>query len=85
MYLGLIFGILGFIMKKGGYPPHAAILGIVLGPLAETYFMRGLRLSGGSITIFFDAPLKLSLWGVFFISAFWPFISAVYKKLITKN
>ncbi len=53
MMVMLGFGIVGFIMNKVGLSPAAAILGIVLGPLAETNLRSALVLSQGDISIFF--------------------------------
>jgi len=40
------FGILGWILKRYGYPPAPVVLGIVLGNLIEYNFRRGVIMGG---------------------------------------
>lgn len=68
IYVALIFGILGYIMKNYGYPITPLILGIVLGPYAEEFFLRGMRLGSGNILIFFKDPVSLALWVILILT-----------------
>jgi putative tricarboxylic transport membrane protein len=38
-----------------------AVIGLILGPLAETQFRRALAISQGDATIFFTRPITASL------------------------
>ncbi len=78
IYLALIFGVAGYIMKKFDYPTIPLILGIVLGPYSHEYFLRALKLSHGSILIFFRDPLSLLLWGLLILSLAGP---VIYKRI----
>ena len=49
----LIFGIVGYLMRKLDYPLAPAVLAIVLGPLAEPALRQSLLISDGSFSIFF--------------------------------
>jgi len=62
MWLALFFGILGLIMRRTGYPPHAVLLGVILGPLSERYFTRAILLGDGDLSILFSRPLGNVLW-----------------------
>jgi putative tricarboxylic transport membrane protein len=53
LWLMLIFGIFGYLMRKLDYPLAPAVLAIVLGPLAEPALRQSLLISGGSLSIFF--------------------------------
>jgi putative tricarboxylic transport membrane protein len=73
----LIFGILGFVMVKNGFPLTPMVIGVVLGPLAELNLSRSLSTSD-DLTLFFTRP-----WALFFIvmaafSAFFP----VYQSAV---
>lgn len=44
----IVFGLLGFYMKRNGYSPAAMVLGMVLGGLMDSNFRRAMSLAGGS-------------------------------------
>jgi len=54
-------GLLGYGLKLVGVPPVTAVVGFVLGPIAEKGFTMALSISGGSPIIFFR-PLGIFLW-----------------------
>jgi putative tricarboxylic transport membrane protein len=56
------FGVLGYAMRKLGFPLAPLILGLVLGPLAETNLRRSLALSGGDWSVLFSSPIAMGLW-----------------------
>jgi len=58
VWLMLIFGIGGYLMRKLDYPMAPAVLAIVLGPLAETSMRQSLLISSGDIMIFFHRPIS---------------------------
>jgi putative tricarboxylic transport membrane protein len=55
----LIFGILGFLMKKFRYDGAPMILALVLGQKLETSFRRSLIMSHGDFSIFISRPISL--------------------------
>ena len=59
--LALIFGVIGFGMRLTGFPPAAAVLGLVLGFLVESEMRRSLIISHGSWAIFFTRPISAVL------------------------
>ena len=58
VWLMLIFGVVGYLMRKLDYPMAPAVLAIVLGPLAETSMRQSLLISQGSFSIFFTRPIS---------------------------
>ncbi len=57
VWLMLIFGVAGYLMRKLDYPMAPAVLAIVLGPLFETSMRQSLLMAHGSFTIFFTRPI----------------------------
>ena len=57
IYIMLIFGILGYLMKKFGYEGAPMVLAFVLGPMMENNLRKSLILSQGDFSIFFTRPL----------------------------
>src|SRR5438874_11196717 len=57
----LVFGVIGYFMKKLGYSPAALVLALVLGPLAERALRQSLIISDAGIGIFFMRPISAVL------------------------
>lgn len=57
IYIMLIFGIMGYLMKKFGYEGAPLVLAFVLGPLMENNLRKSLIISQGDFSIFFVRPL----------------------------
>ncbi len=53
----IIFGLVGFLMRKFSYEPAPMVLGLVIGPLLETAIRRSLIMSRGSFAVFFNRPI----------------------------
>ena len=53
----IIFGLIGFLMKKFAYEPAPMVLGLVIGPLLETAIRRSLIMSRGSFAVFLNRPI----------------------------
>lgn len=62
VYLALAFGVIGYIMRREGFPPQAMLIGIILAPVVESNFFIGLRQGHGSPAIFFTRPISLAIW-----------------------
>jgi len=61
VWLMLIFGVVGYLMRKLDYPLAPAVLAIVLGPLAEASVRQSLIMSHGSMTVFFERPISAAI------------------------
>jgi putative tricarboxylic transport membrane protein len=59
--LMLVFGALGYVMKKLDYSPAALTLALVLGPLAERALRQSLIISDAGLAIFFLRPIAAVL------------------------
>lgn len=64
VYLMILFGVVGYLMKKFQYEPAPLVLALVLGPTLESGFRQSLILSNGSFLIFFSRPISAVLVSV---------------------
>jgi putative tricarboxylic transport membrane protein len=55
-------GLLGLLMREGGIPVAPAVVGLILGPLAEQQLRRALTLSEGDPAILVSGPITVVLW-----------------------
>ncbi|MCZ6637422.1 MAG: tripartite tricarboxylate transporter permease [Alphaproteobacteria bacterium] len=74
MYLALTFGVIGYIARKTGYHTAAILIGVILGPLLETYFLRALKMSEGDLMVIFSSDLANVMWVLLVISLFVPYL-----------
>ena len=80
MYLALGFGVLGYIARRTGYHVAAILIGVILGPLLETYFLRALKKSNGDVTVLFSSNLGNVLWVLLVLSIALPIIFDLRRK-----
>jgi putative tricarboxylic transport membrane protein len=60
IYVMIVFGVLGYLMRKLGYEPAPLVLAFVLGPMMENNLRKALIISDGSFSIFIDSKLSLA-------------------------
>jgi len=80
MGLALGFGVLGYIAHKTGYHVTALLIGVILGPLFEQYFVRALRLSEGDPAILFSSTTGNILWALLVLSLVLPPLRKRYQS-----
>jgi putative tricarboxylic transport membrane protein len=73
MYLALVFGLIGYVARKTGYHVAAILIGVILGPLLETYFLRAMKMSQGDLMVLFSSKLGNLLWVALFVSIAMPY------------
>lgn len=59
--IALGMGLVGYLMRRAGYPFLPLILGVVLGHMVESSYRRSLLLSGGDHAIFLEDPIAVGL------------------------
>ncbi|MHB9153345.1 MAG: tripartite tricarboxylate transporter permease, partial [Spirochaetales bacterium] len=62
VYVMIIFGIIGFVLREMEYPMAPLVLGIILGDILDKNLRRALILSNGDIAPFFTRPICLGLF-----------------------
>ena len=73
--LMLVFGIVGYLMRKFQYDGAPLILAAVLGPLLEEAFRQSLMLSHGDFAIFVSRPISIAFLAVAVILLIIPVIT----------
>jgi len=60
IYVVLLFGVIGYLMRLFDYPAAPVLLGFILGPLIEENFRRALLLTQGNLSVFLTRPISLA-------------------------
>jgi putative tricarboxylic transport membrane protein len=80
VFFMLVFGVVGYIMKKLKFDSPPLVLAFVLGPLVEYYFKSSLMFSRGSFTVFFTRPISLVCLTITAVIFAWSIISGLRQK-----
>ena len=65
--LVLVIGVIGFLFRKFDFPLAPVMIGVILGPLAETSFRNALLSSGGDYTVLIASPITWVMYGLMVI------------------
>jgi len=57
----LAFGVMGYILRRFGYPIAPVVVGLILGPMAEQQLRRALAISQGDVTVLVGSPIAIIL------------------------
>ncbi len=76
-YMLLIFGFVGYFMRRYKVPLAPMILAVVLGSSMENSFRQSLMLSDGSLGIFFRSSICIVLITLTTFSVIWPFVKKI--------
>ena len=61
LLLLLVFGLLGYAMRRWDFPVAPVLIGMILGPRADTELRRALQISQSDFSIFFTRPISCTL------------------------
>ena len=82
--LVLLFGIVGYILRKFDFPIAPLILGVVLGQMMEQSLRQSLTLSGNDWMIFLTRPLSAVVLTLSLLTMFGPWMFKEMRKSIEK-
>jgi putative tricarboxylic transport membrane protein len=63
-------GLVGYVLHKFKYPLSGVVLGLVLGPMAEEYFVQSVEMTDWNFSIFFTRPICIVLWALIVLTLF---------------
>lgn len=78
----LIFGFIGYFMRKFDLNTAAVVLALILGPISEKGLRGALRVSGGDIGVLFKSPVSWILIILSVIGIFSPFFMNKFEKKV---
>lgn len=78
--LVVLFGALGYLMKKFGFEPGPLVLAFVLGELLESNLRRSLLVLEGDVSGFLTRPISATLLVIFVLVAVGPMIKSALAR-----
>jgi putative tricarboxylic transport membrane protein len=82
VYSMLLFGIIGYVFKKLGYPLAPLTLALVLGKRAEDSFRQTMIGSYGDLSVLFRNQLVATIMIAALLLLFWPLVSSALATLV---
>jgi putative tricarboxylic transport membrane protein len=64
VWIMLLTGLLGYLLRKLDFEPAPIVLGLILAPMLEIALRQSLAMSDGTYTIFFQRPIAATLLAV---------------------
>jgi len=77
----VLFGVIGYVLKKLDYPLAPMVLSLVLGDRAEASFRQTMMGSRGDLAIFWSNALVGTITTLALIMLFWPALIFIRDKL----
>jgi putative tricarboxylic transport membrane protein len=57
VWIAVLFGVLGYLMRRVDWPMAPLVLGLLMGPLVERSLRQSLGMSGGALDVFYARPI----------------------------
>ena len=67
------FGVMGFLMRRFDFPVAPVVVGLILGPVAESQLRRALQISLGDPMVLLQSPMSATLLAVAVLALLAPF------------
>ncbi|EFG80352.1 membrane protein [Corynebacterium ammoniagenes DSM 20306] len=81
LWLVLVIGLVGFVMRHFEFPLAPIMIGVILGPLAESSFRNALLSSGGDYSILVGSPIAIGMYTLMAIVL----LAAVFRRFQNKR
>jgi len=81
VWMMVVFGVAGYLLKKLSYPLAPMVLAIVLGDRAEASFRQAMLVSQGDLRVFFSNGLVGTMSGLALALLAWPLLSWALAQL----
>jgi putative tricarboxylic transport membrane protein len=78
--LAAVFGVVGYLMMRFGFPRITLVIALVLGDLAEASYHQSLQMAGGDWTIFFTRTTSLILFVLTVGCLVWPAVQTLRRR-----
>ena len=80
IFLMIVFGVVGYLMKKFGFEPGPMVLAFVLGSLIESNFRRSMLIFEGDATGFVTRPISGTILAFVVLVIASPLIKRAFRR-----
>ncbi|TMS00702.1 tripartite tricarboxylate transporter permease [Nonomuraea basaltis] len=80
LFVLFLLGLLGYAMRRFGLPVAPAVIGMILGPMAEIQLRRALAIGAGDISVLVRSPVAAVLLALALLALFTPVLKKVMAR-----
>ncbi len=77
VWLTMLFGVVGFFMRRWDLPIPPLVMGVILGPMAEQYFLTSMVANHNDLTVFVTRPVSAVVLALAVAMLVWPAVKRV--------
>jgi putative tricarboxylic transport membrane protein len=77
VWMTMLFGVLGFVMRRYDLPIAPLVMGLILGPMAEQYFLTSMVANHNDLSVFVTRPVSAVILGIAALLVLWAIMKAV--------
>ncbi|MGG4033895.1 tripartite tricarboxylate transporter permease [Paenibacillus cisolokensis] len=81
----IIFGVLGYLLRKAKMEPSPLVLGVILGPVLENTLNQSALIFNGDLFKFFTRPISGTLLLIGLAVTFWPIVRRLFKAIRSRR
>lgn len=85
LWVMLIFGIIGLVMKYANFQPAPLVIGLVLGSVIEEGMRQGLLILGGNPLAFFERPISAAFLTIGILLVIWQTARTLRAKALARK
>ncbi len=74
-------GVIGYLMRRFSFPVAPAVVGMILGPMAEQQFRRALAISQGDLSVFVREPISAVFLAIALVTVLVPLLGPYLRRV----
>ncbi|SDQ38884.1 tripartite tricarboxylate transporter permease [Thermostaphylospora chromogena] len=75
-----VLGLLGYAMRRFGLPIAPAVIGMILGPMAEIQLRRALAIGAGDVTVLVSSPVAIVFLALSLLALVLPLVRRLVRR-----
>ncbi|MFI6597958.1 tripartite tricarboxylate transporter permease [Nonomuraea sp. NPDC050536] len=80
LWVLFLLGLLGFAMRRFGLPVAPAVIGLILGPMAEVQLRRALAIGAGDVSVLVKSPIAVILLALAVLALLAPLVRRLWAR-----
>ena len=84
IFVMLLFGVVGFVLRKLDFPLAPIVLTLIMGPPMEKSLRQSLEMSQGDFSILVASPIAATLLAISAIILLWPMLKSLWKRWMSQ-
>jgi putative tricarboxylic transport membrane protein len=84
IFVMLLFGVVGYVLRKLDFPLAPIVLTLIMGPPMEKSLRQSLEMSQGDVSILVASPISATLLAISAVILFSPMLKSLWKRWMSQ-